>query len=68
MKKVGKLYLPPQGLWQKISINVIRPLPRLNDKDVKVVIVDWFTKMIRLRATITVVSLEKIAKIYRDDI
>jgi len=40
MKKVGKLYLPPQGLWQKISINVIRPLPRLNDKDVKVVIVD----------------------------
>jgi len=33
-----------------------------------VVIVDLFTKMIRLKATITTVSLEKIAKIYRDNI
>jgi len=33
-----------------------------------VVIVDWFTKMIRLKATTTVVSSEKIAKIYQDEI
>jgi len=32
-----------------------------------VVIVDWFTKIIRLR-TIIAVSLEEIAKIYRNDI
>jgi len=29
---------------------------------------DQFTKIIRLKATITAVSLEKIAKIYKDDI
>ena len=33
-----------------------------------VVIIDQFTKMIRLKATITNISLEGIAKIYRDDI
>ena len=32
------------------------------------VIVDQFTKMIRLKATTTNISLEGIAKIYRDDI
>jgi len=36
--------------------------------DVIVVIVDQFTKMIRLKATTTNVSLEEIAKIYRDNI
>ena len=36
--------------------------------DVIVVIIDQFTKMIRLKATITNISLEGIAKIYRDDI
>ena len=33
-----------------------------------IVIVDWFTKMIWLKATTTNISLERIAKIYRDDI
>ena len=32
------------------------------------VIVDQFTKMIRLKATITVISLEDVVKIYRDKI
>jgi len=36
--------------------------------DVIVVIVDRFTKMIRLKATTTNVSSEGIAKIYRDEI
>jgi len=35
MKKVGELHplKIPQGLWQKISINIIGPLPRSNNKD-----------------------------------
>jgi len=36
--------------------------------DVIVVIVDWFTKMIRLKVTTTNVSSEGIAKIYKDEI
>ena len=40
----------------------------MNDKNVIVVIVDQFTKMIRLRAIATVLSLEEISKIYKDDI
>jgi len=36
--------------------------------DVILVIVDKFTKMIRLKATMTNISLEGIAKIYQDEI
>ena len=56
-----------EGLWQDISINIIGPLPRSNRMDAIVVIVDRFTKMIRLKAT-TSISSEGIAKIYRDKI
>ena len=69
-KKLGELHPLniPQGLWQEISIDVIGPLPKSNRMDVIVVIVDKFTKMIRLKATMTNISLEGIAKIYQDEI
>ena len=70
MKKVGKLYLlkTTEGLWKEISINVIGPLPKSDGKNIIVVIVGWFTKMIQLKAMTTNVSLEEIAKIYWDKI
>jgi len=48
MKKAGELHLleTPEGPWQEISINIIRPLPKSNGKDAIVVIMDWFTKII----------------------
>jgi len=58
----------PEEPWQEISIDIIGPLPRSNEMNAIVVIIDWFTKMIRLKATTTNVSLEGIAKIYRDKI
>ena len=70
MKKTRELHplKIPEGPWQEISINIIGPLPKSNEKDTIVVIVDWFTKMVQLKTTITNVSLEEIAKIYRDKI
>ena len=70
MKKTGKLHPleTPEGLWQKISIDIIKLLSKSNNKNTIAVIVDQFTKMIRLRAITTVVSLEDIAKIYQDEI
>ena len=69
-KKAGELHPLeiPQRPWQEISIDIIRPLPKSNGMDAIVVIVDQFTKMIRLKATTTNVLSEGIAKIYRDDI
>jgi len=69
-KKAGELHPLeiPQGPWQEISIDIIRPLPKSNGMDAIVVIVDWFTKMVQLKATTMNVSLEGIAKIYWDDI
>ena len=69
-KKLEELHLLEilLGLWQEISIDIIGPLPRSNGMDAIVVIVDWFTKMIWLKATTTNISLEGIAKIYREEI
>jgi len=47
---------------------MIGPLPSSNGMDAILVIVDRFTKMIRLKATMTNISSEEIAKIYRDEI
>jgi len=35
-----------KGPWKEISIDVIGPLPKSNEKNAIVVIVDQFTKMI----------------------
>ena len=58
----------PKGPWQDISIDMIGPLLRSNGMDTIVVIVDRFTKMIRLMAATTSISSEGIAKIYRDEV
>ena len=69
-KKAGELHPLeiPEGPWQEISIDIVEPLPKSNGMDAIVVIVDWFTKMIRLKATTMNISSEEIAKIYRDEI
>jgi len=58
----------PKGPWEEISIDIIRPLPKSNEIDIIVVIVDQFIKIIRLKAITTNISLEGITKIYRDKI
>jgi len=69
-KKAGELH-PLDilgGPWQEISIDIIRPLPKSNEMDAIVVIVDQFTKMIKLKATITNISSEGITEIYKNEI
>ena len=70
MKKIEELHFleMPKEPWEEISINIIGLLPRSNGKDAIVVIVDWFTKIIWLRATIVNISSEEIIKIYWDKI
>jgi len=66
MKKAKELHLLEisDRLWQEISIDIIEPLSKSNYKNTIVVIVNQFLKMIRLKATNTIVLLEEIAKIY----
>ena len=47
---------------------MIGPLLSSNGINAILVIVDWFIKMIRLKAITTTISSERIAKIYRDEI
>ena len=69
-KKLEELHLLDisQGLWQEINIDVIGPLPKSNGMDTIVIIVNRFTKIIRLKATMTNISLEGIVKIYQNEI
>ena len=57
-----------QEPWLEISIDIIGSLPKSNGMDAIVVIIDRFIKMIQLKTTMTNISSEEIAKIYRDDI
>jgi len=57
-----------QEPWQEISIDIIGPLPKSNGKDTIMVIMDRFTTMIKLKKTMTNISLEEIVRIYRDKI
>ena len=70
MKKAVPLYplLTPKTLWEEINIDVIGPLPKSEDKDAILVVVDQFSKMIRLMAITTSISSSKVARIYWDDI
>jgi len=70
MRKAAPLHplFTPKTLWEEISIDVIGPLPRSEDKDAILVIVDRFSKMIRLVVTKTSISLSEVARIYQDDI
>jgi len=55
-------------LWEEISIDIIGHLPRSEDKDAILVVVDQFSKMIRLMATMISISSSEVARIYWDDI
>ena len=69
-KKAGELHLLeiPQGPWQEIIINIISLLPKSNGKDTIVIIINRFTKIIRLKVTMINIFSEEIAKIYWDEI
>ena len=70
IKKTRELYLLKvlEELQQKININIIELLSKSKNKDAIVVIVNWFTKIIRLKAITIAVSSEKITKIYQNKI
>ena len=70
MKKARELHLLKisKGPQQEISIDIIGLLPSLNSKNTIMVIMDQFTKMIRLKVTTIAVLLKKITKIYLDKI
>jgi len=70
MKKAAPLHpLPtPKTPWEEISIDIIGPLLKSEDKDAILVVVDRFSKMIRLMTTTTSISSSEVARIYQDDI
>jgi hypothetical protein len=60
--------LMPKQAWQEISIDMIGPLPKSDEHDSILVIVDRFSKMIHLILTMTSLSSAGLAKIYKKEV
>jgi hypothetical protein len=58
----------PKQPWQEISIDMIGPLPKSDNYDLILVIVDRFSKMIHLIPTKTSLSSSKLAEIYKKEV
>src|SRR5258708_21791468 len=58
----------PTGPWQEISIDMIGPLPKSNNADAILVIVDRFSKMIHLIPTSTSLMSKELAKVYKKEV
>jgi ribosomal protein L36 len=58
----------PENPWQEISIDMIGPLPKSEDQDAIIVIVDRFSKMIHLIPTTTSLSSLGLAEIHKKEI
>jgi hypothetical protein len=57
----------PEQPWQEISIDMIGPLPKSDNHDSILVIVDRFSKMIHLIPTTTSLSSTELAEIYKKE-
>ena len=58
----------PSQPWEIISIDLVGPLPRSQGYDMICVIVDRFTKMIKVIPTTSSVTSEGVARIFRDNV
>jgi hypothetical protein len=58
----------PDKPWTEISIDMIGPLPKSQEKDAIIVIVDRFSKMIHLIPTTTSLSSSDLAEMYKQEI
>jgi hypothetical protein len=58
----------PEQPWQEISIDMIGPLPKSDEYNSILVIVDRFSKMIHLIPTMTSLSSTRLGKIYKKEI
>ena len=58
----------PDVPWEIISVDLIGPLPKSKGKNAIMVIVDHFSKMIRLFPISTEITSQGMAKIFRDEI
>ena len=58
----------PDAPWEIISVDLIGPLPKSKGKNAIMVVVNRFSKMIRLFPVSTKITSQDMAKIFRDEI
>ncbi len=66
----GKLRLSevPEKPWTYLTVNFITKLPIVVEKDVILVVCDRLSKMMHFVVTIKGISVEDLAKLFRDNV
>jgi hypothetical protein len=56
-------FLPPSHPWELVALDIIGPLPLSLGFDTILVIIDWYSKMMKLQATRTMITMTEFADI-----
>jgi hypothetical protein len=58
----------PTTPWEKISVDLVGPLPVSNGHDMIMVVVDWLTKAMVAIPTTSAITMDKVARLFRNNV
>jgi hypothetical protein len=50
--------------WEKISVDLVGPLPMSNGHDMIMVVVDWLTKVMVAIPTTSAITMDEVARLF----
>jgi hypothetical protein len=58
----------PTTPWEKISVDLVGPLPVSNGHDMIVVVVDWLTKAMVAIPTTSTITMDEVARLFQNNV
>jgi hypothetical protein len=58
----------PMTPWEKISVDLVGPLPMSNRHNMIMVVVDWLTKAMVAILTTSTITTDEVARLFRNDV
>jgi hypothetical protein len=57
----------PMTPWEKISVDLVGPLPMSNGHDIIMVVVDWLTKAMVAIPTTSTITMDEVARLFQNN-
>jgi hypothetical protein len=58
----------PTTPWEKISVDLVRPLPMSNGHNMIMVVVDWLTKAMVVIPTTSTITIDEVARLFQNNV
>jgi hypothetical protein len=55
-------------LWEKVSVDLVGPLPMSNGHDMIMVVVDWLTKVMVAIPTTSTIITDEVARLFQNNV